>query len=199
MTQQLLIATTNKGKRKEIFDLLKALPLELLTPDDISLYMDVDENGTTYMANARLKAQAFCRASQLPTLADDTGLEVKALHGQPGLNSHRFTGNTNASDQERRQLLLSKLEGKPRPWNARFVCAVVLMLPNGKRYSCEDACEGEIIPTERGSEGFGYDPIFLFPQEGLTMAELSLDEKNRISHRARAIQGILPILKDLRD
>lgn len=199
MTQQLLIATTNKGKRKEIFDLLKMLPLELLTPDDISLDMDVEENGTTYLANARLKARAFCRASQLPTLADDTGLEVKALHGQPGLNSHRFTGNPDASDRERRQLLLSKLEGKPRPWNARFVCAVVLMLPSGRRYSCEDACEGEIIPEERGSDGFGYDPIFLFPQEGQTMAELSLDEKNRISHRARAIQGILPILKDLRD
>jgi XTP/dITP diphosphohydrolase len=89
------------------------------------------------------------------------------------------------------------LEGKPRPWNARFVCAVVLALPNGRRYSCEDVCEGEIIPTERGDNGFGYDPIFFFPQEGQTMAELSLYEKNRISHRAKAIQGILPILKDI--
>ena len=198
MTQKLLIATTNIGKRIEIFDLLKSLPLELLTPDDIFLDMDVEENGTTYLANARLKAQAFSRASQLPTLADDTGLEVEALHKQPGLRSRRFTGDANATDQERRQYLLSKLAGKPRPWNARFVCAVVLALPNRRRYSCEDACEGEIIPTERGEEGFGYDPIFLFPQEGKTMAELTLDEKNRISHRARAIQGILPILKDIR-
>jgi XTP/dITP diphosphohydrolase len=198
MTKQLLIATTNLGKRKEIFDLLKALPITLLTPDDISLYMDVEENGSNYLENARLKAQAFCRASQLPTLADDTGLEVKVLHGQPGLNSHRFTGQADASDHERRQLLLSKLENKPRPWNARFVCAVVLMMPNGKRFSYEDACSGEIIPTERGDEGFGYDSIFFFPQEGKTMAELTLDEKNRISHRAKAIQGILPILKDLR-
>ena len=198
MTQKLLIATTNIGKRREIFDLLKSLPLELLTPDDISLYMDVEENGTTYLANARLKAQTFCRASQLPTLADDAGLEVAVLHGQPGLRSHRFTGDENASDSDRRHFLLTKLEGKPRPWNARFVCAVVLALPNGRRYSCEDVCEGEIIPTERGDEGFGYDPIFFFPQEGQTMAELSLDAKNRISHRAKAIQGILPILKDIR-
>ncbi|MDK2980684.1 MAG: XTP/dITP diphosphohydrolase [Chloroflexota bacterium] len=198
MSQQLLIATTNTGKRKEIFDLLKGLPLELLTPADISLDMDVEENGVTYLENARLKAQAFCRASQLPTLADDTGLEVEALNGQPGLRSHRFTGSADASDPERRAYLLRKLRNKPRPWAARFVCAVVLALPNGRRYSYEDACVGEIIPEERGTGGFGYDPIFLFPQEAKTMAELSLDEKNRISHRARAIQGILPILKDLR-
>lgn len=197
MTKQLLIATTNLGKRKEIFDLLKTLPYKLVTPDDISLDMEVEENGTTYLGNARLKAQAYCRVSQLPTLADDTGLEVAALNGQPGLRSARFSSQPGATDSDRRQLLLSKLKGIPQPWNARFVCAVVLVLPNGKKYSYEDACTGEIIPTERGSEGFGYDPIFLFPQEGKTMAELTLDEKNRISHRAKAIQGILPILKDL--
>jgi XTP/dITP diphosphohydrolase len=197
MTQQLLIATTNPGKQEEIFEMLKSLPVTLLTPDDISLFMDIEENGATYLENARLKAQAFCRASQLPTLADDSGLEVKALHGQPGLHSHRFTGREDASDSERRQLLLSKLEGKPRPWTARFVCAVVLVLPNGKRFSYEDACEGEISPVESGSGGFGYDPVFFFPQEGKTMAELTPEVKNRVSHRGRAIQGILPILKDL--
>jgi XTP/dITP diphosphohydrolase len=196
MIKQLLIATTNKGKREEISDLLKALPFELVTPDDIHLNIEVEENGSTYLANARLKAQAYCQASQLPTLADDTGLEVAALGGQPGLYSARFSGSHTASDHDRRQLLLSKLKNHPRPWDARFVCAVVLAFPSGKIFSYEDSCAGEIIPEERGSQGFGYDPIFLFPQLRMTMAELSMEEKNRISHRAKAVQGIIPVFKN---
>ncbi len=196
MIKQLLIATTNKGKREEISDLLKALPCELVTPDDIHLNIEVEENGSTYQANARLKAQAYCQASQLPTLADDTGLEVAALGGQPGLYSARFSGSHNASDHDRRQLLLSRLKNHPRPWDARFVCAVVLAFPSGKIFSYEDSCAGEIIPEERGSQGFGYDPIFLFPQLRMTMAELSMEEKNRISHRAKAVQGIIPVFKN---
>jgi XTP/dITP diphosphohydrolase len=196
MIKQLLIATTNKGKLEEISDLLKALPCKLVTPDDIHMDIEVEENGSSYIENARLKALEYCQASQMPTIADDTGLEVAALHGQPGLYSARFTGSHNASDQERRQYLLAKLTKHPRPWDARFVCAVVLAFPSGKIFSYENSCEGEIIPEERGSQGFGYDPIFLFPQLGLTMAELSLDEKNRISHRAKAIRGIIPVLKN---
>ncbi len=197
MIKQLLIATSNKGKLEEIFDLLKAQSCELLTPDEIQLNIEVEENGKTYLENARLKAQAYCQASQLPTLADDTGLEVAALGGKPGLYSARFTGSHSASDHERRQYLLAKLKNYPRPWEARFVCAVALALPSGKFFSYEDACAGEIIPEERGRQGFGYDPIFLFPGLGLTMAELSIEEKNRISHRAKAVQGIIPVLKNI--
>ncbi len=197
MIKQLLIATTNKGKLEEIFDLLKTQPCELLTPDDIHLNVEVEENGRTYLENARLKATSYCQASQLPTLADDSGLEVAALNGQPGLYSARFTGSHSASDHDRRQFLLAKLKKHAQPWNARFVCAVVLAMPSGKIYSYEDSCSGEIIAEERGTHGFGYDPIFFFPYRGQTMAELSIIEKNRISHRAKAVQGILPILKNL--
>jgi XTP/dITP diphosphohydrolase len=197
MDKQLLIATTNQGKRKEISELLKTFPVRLIMPNEIALQLEVDENGSSYLENARLKALAYCQASRLPTLADDTGLEVEALGGIPGLHSARFAGKPGATDSDRRQLLLSKLNGIPRPWKARFVCAVVLALPNGKTYSFQDACAGEIIPVERGNQGFGYDPIFLFPQSGKTMAELSLEEKNLISHRAKAIQGILPFMQTL--
>jgi non-canonical purine NTP pyrophosphatase, rdgB/HAM1 family len=197
MIERLLIATTNKGKLEEISALLNTLRCELVTPDDLHLEIEVEENGKTYLENARLKAATYCQASQLPALADDTGLEVAALGGQPGLYSARFTGTHSASDHERRQFLLSKLRNYPRPWEARFVCAVALALPSGRFYSYEDACSGEIIPEERGSQGFGYDPIFLFPQLGRTMAELSLNEKNRISHRAKAVLGILPVFRNL--
>ncbi len=196
MIEKILIATTNKGKHEEIADLLKALPCRLITPDQIQLDIDIEENGKTYLENAHLKALAYCQASQLPTLADDSGLEVAALGGQPGLYSARFSGSHNASDHERRQFLLSKLKNHARPWEARFVCAVVLALPSGKVFSYEDSCSGEIIPEERGSHGFGYDPIFFFPQLKLTMAELNMEEKNHISHRAKAVQGIIPVLKN---
>ena len=197
MEKQLLIATTNKGKREEIADLLKSLPLRLVTPDEIDLHLDVEENGSTYLENARLKALAYCQAGRLPALADDTGLEVEALDGRPGLHSARFAGFPGATDKDRRELLLSKLAGKPRPWAARFVCAFVLALPDGSLKYNEEICEGEIIPEERGDQGFGYDPVFLFPEKQKTMAELSMQEKNRISHRARAIMGMIPYLKDL--
>ncbi len=197
MIQNLLIATTNKGKIKEITDLLGKLPIDLLTPDDLNLQLEVDENGSTYFENAHLKAEAYCQAGGLPTLADDTGLEVAALGGKPGLYSARFSENPNATNHDRRQLLLAKLAEHQRPWEACFICVVVLALPNGEIYSAEGICPGEIIPDERGNQGFGYDPIFLLDDAGKTMAELSLREKNRISHRALAVRGIIPIVEKL--
>ena len=197
MEKQLLIATTNKGKREEIAELLKSVPLKLVTPDEIGLQLEVEENGSTYQENARLKALAYCRASKLPALADDSGLEVAALNGQPGLHSARFTGSHNATDKDRRDLLVARLADKPRPWTARFVCAFVLALPDGSLKFNQDICEGEIIPEERGSQGFGYDPIFFIPEMQKTMAELDMDVKNHISHRARAIMGMIPTLIDL--
>lgn len=194
--KQLLIATTNQGKRKEISDLLRELEIEIITPADIAIQQEVEENGISYLENARLKAEAYCTNNRLPTLADDSGLEVDALDGKPGLHSARFTGKPGATDRDRRQLLLSRLAGHPRPWSAHFVCAVILALPNGQVFSSIETCTGEIIPDERGSHGFGYDPIFFFPDMGKTMAELSMIEKNRISHRAKAIQGIIPFIKD---
>jgi XTP/dITP diphosphohydrolase len=192
----ILIATNNKGKVGELRALLKDIRIELITPSEINLTLDVIEDGSTYAENATKKANAFAKASGLVSLADDSGLEVDALDGAPGLYSARY-GSTNGeklSDAERRKYLLQQLRAKPRPWIARFHATIAIAIPNGETYLAEGFCEGEIIPEERGTGGFGYDPIFLLRERGKTMAELSMDEKNRLSHRARAVMKAKPVL-----
>jgi XTP/dITP diphosphohydrolase len=194
--QILLLASSNPGKIIELQPLLLNIPIKLVTPADMSISVDVDENANTYKENASLKAKAYCNACGLPTLADDTGLEVEALGGLPGVHSARFTGLHSASDLERRSLLLNKLQVHPRPWLARFVCSVAVAFPDGKMLFGEGECPGEISPSERGTNGFGYDPIFLVHAAGRTMAELTLVEKNVLSHRALAVKSVLPQLKN---
>jgi XTP/dITP diphosphohydrolase len=192
----LLIATHNPGKIKELQDLLNDTGIELITPAQINLEFDVIEDGLTYAENATKKALAFAQASGLIALADDSGLEVVALDGAPGLYSARY-GSLNGeklSDKDRRDYLIKNLKDKPRPWTARFRATIAVAVPNGKTYLTEGFCEGEIIPEERGTGGFGYDPIFLLTELGKTMAELSLEEKNRLSHRAKAVINAKPIL-----
>jgi XTP/dITP diphosphohydrolase len=182
----LLIATNNQGKVAELRELLKDTGIRLVTPADINLNLDVHEDGSTYAENAAKKATAFALASGLISLADDSGLEVDALSGAPGLYSARY-GSTNGgklSDEGRRQFLLQKLQGKPRPWTT-----IAIATPSNQLQISDGFCEGEIIPEERGTGGFGYDPIFLLPELGKTMAELSMEEKNRLSHRARAVMN----------
>jgi XTP/dITP diphosphohydrolase len=195
MTKTILIATTNKGKQAEMFALLENENHILRTPQDLSISIEVNETGSTYAENARLKAAAFCKVSGLPALADDSGLEVDALDGAPGLFSARFSPKPNSTDADRRALLISKLKGISRPWKAHFVCTMALVLPDGKLYYSHGICRGEIIPEERGMGGFGYDPVFLCKGANRTMAELGMPEKNRISHRAKAAMGILPYLR----
>ncbi|MEW6031103.1 MAG: RdgB/HAM1 family non-canonical purine NTP pyrophosphatase [Chloroflexota bacterium] len=194
MKKQLLIATNNRGKVIEIQALLADMDCELVTPSQINLNLDVEEDGGTYAENATKKAVAFARASGLVSLADDSGLEVDALNGAPGLHSARYSLMQRASDTDRRAYLLHNLRGKPRPWTARFRATVAIATPRGDVELAEGICPGEIVPEERGTGGFGYDPIFLLQEMGLTMAELSMDEKNRLSHRARAVQAARPIL-----
>ena len=194
---QLLIATNNQGKVKELQDLLKDTGIELVTPAQIDLDIKVVEDGHTYAENATKKAIAFAGASGLVSLADDSGLEVDALDGGPGLYSARYSSKPKATDRDRRFYLLQNLQDKPRPWTARFHATIAIAPPNGETQLAEGFCEGEIIPEERGAGGFGYDPIFLLPELGKTMAELSMDEKNRLSHRARAVTKAKPILTKL--
>jgi XTP/dITP diphosphohydrolase len=199
---RLLLATNNPGKLVEMQDLLKDLAIELVNPQQIGLRLEVDETGITYAENAALKARAFARASGSLTLADDSGLEVDALGGSPGLHSHRFSSKPNASDADRRARLLEHLQGQSRPWRAHFHCTVCICTPmqselDGELVFSGADCQGEIIPQERGQSGFGYDPIFLLPYLQRTMAELSLPEKNRLSHRALAIIRIRPWLTEL--
>lgn len=191
---KLLLASNNPGKLREILDLLGDLPIELVTPQQIGLQLEVLEDGATYAENASRKALAFAQASGLITLADDSGLEVEALGGAPGLYSARYLPKLGATDADRRAFLLQNLKGLPRPWRARFRCIVALVGSEKSLQYAEGICPGEIIPEERGQDGFGYDPIFLLPEMGRTMAELTMPEKNRLSHRARAIQAARPWL-----
>jgi XTP/dITP diphosphohydrolase len=196
---KLLIATNNQGKIKELHELLDEIGIDLVTPSQIRLDLDVIEDGHTYAENATKKAVAFAHASGLISLADDSGLEVDALDGAPGLYSARY-GSTNGeklSDADRRKYLLGKMQGKPQPWTAHFHATIAIAIPDGEVQLAEGICPGEIIPEERGTGGFGYDPIFLLPELGKTMAELSMDEKNRLSHRARAVVNAKGIIKKL--
>jgi XTP/dITP diphosphohydrolase len=191
---KLLIATSNPGKQLELRALLSGLGAILVTPAEVGLDLGVTEDGRSYRENAQKKASLYAAASGLIALSDDTGLEVDALHGAPGLRSARYASAVGATDADRRSILLQKLGGMPRPWRARFCAAVAISMPGGETQCTEGECHGEIIPFERGSAGFGYDPIFLVDGMGRTMAELDMAEKNRISHRARAIMKARPIL-----
>ena len=193
----LLIATNNKGKVKELQELLRDTGIELVAPAQIDLQLDVVEDGSTYAENATKKATAFANASGMISLADDSGLEVDALNGAPGIYSARYSPKPNATDADRRAYLLQNLQGKPRPWMARFHATIAIATPDGEVHLTEGICEGEIIPEERGTGGFGYDPIFLLSELGKTMAELSMDEKNHLSHRAKAVMKAKPILREL--
>ncbi len=202
---KILLATNNKGKLIEIQALMQELGLQanLVTPQEINLELHVEEDGQTYAENAARKAVAFSQASALPTLADDSGLEVDILDGAPGLYSARFSPLANPTDADRRAYLLEKLQGCPRPWKARFRCVLAMVITAGTDAALRDlrfaegVCPGEIIPEERGQNGFGYDPLFYIPELGRTMAELPMEEKNRISHRARAIWAAYPVLAEI--
>ena len=196
MKTKLLLATNNPGKIAEMKALLDGLGIELLIPASLGLDLEVPEDGETYAENAACKAEAFARLSGLVSLADDSGLEVDALDGRPGLHSHRFAPGAEATDADRRQFLLQQLQGKLRPWTARFRATVAVAAPGGETRLASGACEGEIIPEERGTNGFGYDPVFFIHEFGRTMAELTMDEKNRLSHRSRAVKNVIPILKE---
>ncbi len=196
---KLLIATGNPGKQRELRALLASSGWEIVTPEQVGVHWQVEETGRTYAENAALKALAAARATGLWALADDTGLEVDALNGAPGLYSARFgpphAAGRPLTDADRRRYLLQLLAEHPRPWRARFRSVVAVAAPDGLRWLADGLCEGEIIPEERGAHGFGYDPIFLLPTLGKTMAELDLETKNRWSHRGQAVARLLPALR----
>ncbi|MGD0174057.1 MAG: RdgB/HAM1 family non-canonical purine NTP pyrophosphatase [Anaerolineales bacterium] len=195
---RLLVATTNAGKQREYRELLREVPAEIVFPNDLGITLEVEEDGATFRENAAKKALALARASGLLSLADDSGLEVDALGGEPGVRSSRYAG-PGADDSRRRAFLLEKLRGIPAPRMARFVCVIAIAVPGGDTSFAEGECRGEITLAQRGSNGFGYDPIFQPEGRQVTMAELSPEEKNRISHRARAAEAAIPILRRLLD
>ena len=194
---RLLIATHNRGKLVEYQAIFADLQLDLATLDDVDIHDDVAETGVTFAENARAKAIAYARQSGLLTLADDSGLQVDALGGEPGIHSKRYAG-ANKSDSDRIAFLLDKLRDVPVGRRAaRFRCAIALAAPDGKLWETEGACEGEIAFEPRGENGFGYDPIFQVTARGARMAELSTAEKNKVSHRARAAEQARDILAEM--
>ena len=194
---KLLIATNNPGKVAEFRDLLADCGWDLVTPADIGLALDVDETGETYAENAQLKAIAGVEASGLVTLADDSGLEVEAMGGEPGLRSARFLG-PDATFAERFAEIQRRLDGLPRSQRgARFVAVIAIAEPKGGVRFAEGEVRGLIADEARGDRGFGYDPIFWLPDRSATMAELPASEKSIISHRARAAAGARVILREL--
>jgi len=193
-----LLATNNQAKVREYKSLLQNLPYVVVTPSELDINITVDEVGKSLEENARLKARVFATKSRLLALADDSGLEVDALGGEPGPLSARYAGE-GASDRDRVNYLLSRLEGVP--WEKRsacFKCVIVIATPDGEVEFCSGECRGFITFEPRGEQGFGYDPVFYLPGLGRTMAELALTEKNQVSHRGQATRKAYRVLQRLK-
>lgn len=183
---KLLIATRNAGKMRELRRLLRGAPHEIVSLDDLGIEGEIEETGETFEENAALKAEGYCALSGLTTLADDSGLEVDALGGAPGVRSARYAG-AQASDADRVALLLKNLEKTAAAdRSARFRCVIAIAAPGERTRLYSGSCEGRVAAAPRGSNGFGYDPVFEFPELGMTMAELPPERKNAVSHRALA-------------
>ena len=192
-TEKLFVATANAGKLREIRDLLKGI--EVFGLRDLPFHIDIVEDGDTFRANSLKKANVLMERLGVPVLADDSGLVVDALGGRPGVYSARFAGE-NASDEENTQKLLlelSAVEDKDR--TARFVCVMCLVMPDGTAHYAEGESEGIILRAPKGENGFGYDPVFYVPEFDKTFSELTLEEKNSISHRARALSKMREIIE----
>lgn len=195
--RSLLLATTNPHKIAEFRDLLREAPYELIDPRDLGLDLDIPETGATFAENAEIKARAWARASQMLALADDSGLEIDALNGDPGLYSARWAG-PDVTYPERFRILLAKLHDVPADERtARYRCAIAVADPAQVRFVVDGVLEGRIATAPRGSGGFGYDPIFDVPAFGRTVGEMTAAEKHRISHRARAAEAAVRELKRL--
>ena len=192
MPVRIVLATHNAHKIQELTEILQDYPFQL---SDLCHFPGAEvpeENGETYLENALIKARASSAFTGLPSLADDSGLEVDALQGQPGLHSARFGGPGSTQEQKIQLILQGLTEGDPR--NARFRCVIAIVHPDGREWHAQGVCEGFIAPAGRGDQGFGYDPIFWLPKYAKTMAQLSSQTKNRISHRALAIHQVMHML-----
>ena len=181
-----VLATHNPGKLREMGEILKDFGIEVVSPRDLGLTVDVEETGTTFAENALLKAKAICKEANLPAIADDSGLCVDALNGAPGVYSARY-GGEGLDDRGRYMLLLSSLRGAPTR-AAHFACAVACAFPNGDTLTAEGRCDGSIAYAPLGEGGFGYDPVFLLPGTGKTFGQLTQEEKSAVSHRGRALK-----------
>ena len=192
----IVIASRNEHKIEEIRRLLARLDVDVLSLKDYPDAPEVDEDGAAFQDNALKKARVIARFTGLTALADDSGLEVDSLGGQPGVRSARFAGETASDAENNRKLLRCLAEVPSEERQAQFRCVIALVSRTGAESLVEGTCQGVIIEEERGSGGFGYDPLFLLPHLGKTFAELSMEEKNELSHRGKALQQVLPIVQE---
>ena len=188
-----VLATHNPGKLKEMGAILARFGVEVVSPKDLGLTVDVEETGTTFAENAMLKAKAICAAAHLPAIADDSGLCVDALNGGPGVYSARYGGD-GLDDRGRYMLLLNNMRGQTTR-AAHFACAIACAFPNGDTLTAEGRCDGTIAFAPMGEGGFGYDPVFFVPEKAKTFGQLTAEEKSAISHRGRALESFVEKLE----
>ena len=199
MDNIILLATNNKSKVKEISEMMSGSDITFESLADAGINVEVEETGTTFEENALLKAREICKLSGKPTISDDSGLEIDALDGAPGIYSSRFMGE-DTSYRIKNKAIIDKLAGVPdEKRTARFVCAIAAAFPDGKTITRRGTIEGIIGYEERGENGFGYDPIFFLPEYGKSTAELSPEEKNTISHRGNALRLIKEVINENTD
>ena len=189
MSEKFVLATHNPGKLKEMGAILAQFGVEVVSPRDLGLTVDVEETGTTFAENAMLKAKTICAAAGLPAIADDSGLCVDALNGGPGVYSARY-GGEGLDDKGRYMLLLNSLRGQSTR-TAHFTCAIACAFPNGDTLTAEGRCDGTIAYAPMGEGGFGYDPVFFVPELKKTFGQLTAEEKSAISHRGRALESFI--------
>ena len=189
MSEKFVLATHNPGKLKEMGAILAQFGVEVVSPRDLGLTVDVEETGTTFAENAMLKAKAICAAAKLPAIADDSGLCVDALNGGPGVYSARY-GGEGLDDKGRYMLLLNSLRGQSTR-TAHFTCAIACAFPNGDTLTAEGRCDGTIAYAPMGEGGFGYDPVFFVPELKKTFGQLTAEEKSAISHRGLALESFI--------
>ena len=195
----MIAATRNKGKAREIREALKGLGLRILTLSDFSDVPEIEEDGKSFIENALKKARFYSKYFGKLTIADDSGLEVDRLKGLPGIHSARYSGEK-ASSRENNRKLLNAVKGVPfSKRGARFKGILAMVSPDGREVIKEGSCRGKIGFKEKGKRGFGYDPLFLLPKYGKTMAELSLEEKNKISHRGKALRKLRRVIRAFMD
>ena len=196
---KIVFATTNEGKVKEIKEILKDFPIEVVSMKEMGITADIEENGATFEENSLIKARALAKLTGLPALADDSGLEVDYLNGEPGIYSARYLGRDTDYDYKNNYIINKLSDAQDKERSARFVCVISLVLPDGREFVERGVVEGLIGYEQRGENGFGYDPIFYLPEYGKTSAELSPDEKNKISHRGKALSAMKKLIMNLVD
>lgn len=197
MMDKIVFATTNEGKVKEIKEILEGFPVEVVSMKEMNITTDIEENGTTFEENSLIKAREISKLTGLPALADDSGLEVDYLNGEPGIYSARYLGRDTDYNYKNNYIIDRLKEAEDKERSARFICVISLVLPDGREFVKKGVMEGRIGYEIKGENGFGYDPIFYLPEYGKTSAELSSDEKNKISHRGKALRAMKELIAEI--